>query len=99
MFSTSSMCLSNTVESNNKLNEYLHIGFYLAGLLEGDGHIEIQSDESTSKKINPRFVFTFHSNSLQIYEELHQFIGSGFFKKESNNTIRFIVADKKESLN
>lgn len=28
-----------------------------------------------------------------MYGELHQFIGSGFFK-ESNNTIIFIVADK-----
>ena len=25
----------------------------LAGLLEGDGNIDIQSNESTSKKINP----------------------------------------------
>jgi hypothetical protein len=46
------MCLSNTIELNNKLNEYLYIGFYLAEILEGDDNIDIQSDESTSKKIN-----------------------------------------------
>jgi len=94
MLSTSSG-LSTTMKSNNKLNEYKHIGSYLAGLLEGDGHIEIQSSESTSKKINPRFVFTFHTNNLSMYDELHQFVDSGFFKTGSNNTIRFVVADKK----
>lgn len=30
-----------------------------------------------------------------MYEELQQFIGSGFFKTGSNNTMRFVVADKK----
>lgn len=94
MLSTSSG-LSTTMKSNNKLNEYKHIGSYLAGLLEGDGHIKIQSSESTSKKINPRFVFTFHTNNLSMYDELHQFVDSGFFKTGSNNTIRFVVADKK----
>ena len=53
MLSTSSG-LSTTIKSNNKLNEYKDIGSYLAGLLEGDGNIDIQSDENTSKKINPR---------------------------------------------
>ena len=40
--------------STNSFNEYKDIGSYLAGLLEGEGHIDIQSDNSTSKKVNPR---------------------------------------------
>ena len=94
MLSTSSG-LSTTIKSNNKLNEYKDIGSYLAGLLEGDGHIDIQSDESTYRKINPKYVFTFHKDNLKMYEELRLFIGSGFFKQGSGDTIRFVVADKK----
>jgi hypothetical protein len=52
MFSTSSMCLSNTIKSNYKFPrpaasyawpgyEYIDIGFYLAELLEEDGYIDI----------------------------------------------------------
>lgn len=80
--------------SNNKFNEYKDIGSYLAGLLEGDGHIDIQSDDSTSKKVNPRFVFTFHKNNLSMFEQLNEYIGSGFFKTGLGNSIRYVVADK-----
>lgn len=94
--------------SNNKFNEYKDIGSYLAGLLEGDGHMDIQSDDSTSKKVNPftgveepgvrapgpRFVFIFHKNNLNMFEQLNKYIGSGFFKTGSGNSIRFVVADK-----
>jgi hypothetical protein len=94
MLSTSSMCLSDTIESNNKFNEYKDIGSYLAGLLEGDGHIDIQSDDSTSKKVNPRLVFTFHKNNLSMFKQLNEYIGSGFFKTGLGNSMRYIVADK-----
>ena len=38
----------------------------LAGLLEGDGNIDIQSNESTSKKINPMdFKSVYSSTSVE----------------------------------
>jgi hypothetical protein len=80
--------------SSNKFYNNPDIGSYLAGLLEGDGHIDLQKEDSTTKKINPKMVFTFHKNNLEMFEQLKEFISSGFFKTGSGNTMRFIVADK-----
>jgi hypothetical protein len=75
--------------------EYGNVGAYLAGLLEGDGHIDIQREDTETKKVNPRFVFTFHKNNFNLFEQLHNYIGSGFFKTGTGNSMRFVVADKK----
>jgi hypothetical protein len=80
--------------SSNRFYNNPDIGSYLAGLLEGDGHIDLQREDSTAKKINPKMVFTFHKNNLEMFEQLKEFIGSGFFKTGSGNTMRLIVADK-----
>ena len=95
MLETSTM--NSTVKAvnyENKFIKYENVGAYLAGLLEGDGYIEIQRENSDTKKVNPRFVFTFHKNNLSLFEELHNFIGSGFFKTGDGNTMRFVIADK-----
>jgi hypothetical protein len=47
-------------------------------------------------KINPKMVFTFHKNNLEMFEQLKKFISSGFFKIGSGNTMRLIVTDKQE---
>ena len=59
MLKTSTKCY-RTTKNENKLMEYGNVGAYLAGLLEGDGHIDIQREDTETKKVNPRFVFTFH---------------------------------------
>ena len=84
-------------QSNNiiKFNTYNNINSYITGLLEGDGYIEIISEDSKSKNKNPRFVFTFHINNLDLFNEFKNFIDSGYFIKGSNNTMRFIIADIK----
>jgi hypothetical protein len=74
---------------------YENAGAYLAGLLEGDGHIDIQREDTETKKVNPRFVFTFHKNNFNLFEQLHNYIGSGFFKTGAGNSMIFVVADKK----
>ena len=50
-------------ENNNNL------GYYLAGLLKGDGHISLPSLGITTLNIvlNPRIVFTSHINNLAMY--------------------------------
>ena len=46
--------------------------FYLAGLLEGDGHISIPAYGKTNlnRILNPRFVFTFHRNDIELYKNI-----------------------------
>jgi len=46
--------------SNNQL------GYYLAGLLEGDGHISLPAIGHTTltRILNPRVIFTSHINNL-----------------------------------
>jgi hypothetical protein len=36
--------------------EYGNVGAYLAGLLEGDGYIDIQREDTETKKVNPSFI-------------------------------------------
>lgn len=45
------------------------LGYYLAGLLEGDGHISLPSLGVTTlnRVLNPRIVFTSHVNNLGMY--------------------------------
>jgi Cytochrome c oxidase subunit III len=47
------MSYSTVANNDNLFNSYGSVGPYLAGLLEGDGHIEIQSEESNYRKLNP----------------------------------------------
>jgi len=45
-------------------------GYYLAGLIEGDGSIAVR--EGVREKIAPSFVFTFHKRELPLFEKLKQ---------------------------
>lgn len=78
----------------NPFNCYDNVGSYLAGLLEGDGHISIKYDHHSDKVIRMVFDFTFHKNNITLFKELKAFIGSGSISEKGINTIRFVVADK-----
>jgi LAGLIDADG endonuclease len=90
----------------NKDNIYKHIndkdddqlGYYLAGLLEGDGNISIPALGNTTlnRIFNPRIVFTSHKNNLHLYAYLQDKLsGIGRFQLVNNNTIRYIIGDIK----
>jgi len=87
---------------NNRNDIYKNIsndqlGYYLAGLLEGDGHISIPALGNTilNRILNPRIVFTSHINNLQLYAYIQSQLGGiGRFQCNGNN-IRYIIGDIK----
>jgi len=58
-------------------SEVIHIGSYLAGLWEGDGHISIWPLNSNLKIKNLSLSITFHIKDLQLCERLKDVIGFG----------------------
>jgi hypothetical protein len=84
---------SNLAVYTNK--EYL--GYYLAGLLEGDGHLSLPSIGNTTlnRILNPRIVFTSHVNNLGMYAFIQSELGNIGRFQISGNTIRYIIGDIK----
>jgi hypothetical protein len=75
-----------------------NLGYYLAGLLEGDGHISLPSLGVTTlnRVLNPRIVFTSHINYLSMYTFIQSELGKiGRFQTSGNNVIRYIIGDIK----
>src|SRR3954470_12624477 len=75
-----------------------NLGYYLAGLLEGDGHISLPSLGVTTlnRVLNPRIVFTSHINNLGMYAFIQSELGNiGRFQASGNNAIRYIIGDIK----
>lgn len=75
-----------------------NLGYYLAGLLEGDGHISLPSLGVTklNRVLNPRIVFTSHINNLGMYAFIQSELGNiGRFQTSGDNAIRYIIGDMK----
>ena len=73
------------------------LGYYLAGLLEGDGSISIPSLGTTTMNriLNPRIVFTSHVSNIGMYAFLQSELGGiGRFQTSGTSTLRYIIGDK-----
>uniref|UniRef100_UPI0023D86A59 LAGLI-DADG endonuclease n=1 Tax=Metarhizium pingshaense TaxID=1278899 RepID=UPI0023D86A59 len=97
-------CINNTLiqyKSNNDTTIFSKeedLGYYLAGLLEGDGHISLPSLGNTTlnRVLNPRIVFTSHKDNLGMYAFLQSELGNiGRFQSLGDNIIRYIIGDMK----
>lgn len=75
-----------------------NLGYYLAGLLEGDGHISLPSLGVTTlnRVLNPRIIFTSHINNLGMYAFIQSELGNiGRFQTSGDNAVRYIIGDIK----
>ena len=80
---------------NDKESEF---PYYLAGLLEGDGHISLPSMGVTTlnRVLNPRIIFTSHINNLGLYAHIQSNLGGiGRFQSNGDKLIRYIIGDMK----
>jgi hypothetical protein len=75
----------------NKIN-YIYssnsqLGFYLAGLIEGDGNIWTPKTLKSAKGriYNPRIVFTFHLKEKPLFDKLKTIFNTGSIYKEILN--------------
>jgi hypothetical protein len=85
-------------KAGNYYNSNKEFGYYLAGLLEGDGHISLPSLGVTTlnRVLNPRIVFTSHINNLGSYAYIQSQLGGiGRFQLSGDNVIRYIIGDIK----
>jgi hypothetical protein len=84
--------------STNNIYSRDQFGHYLAGLLEGDGHISIPALGKTTlnRVLNPRFVFTFHKKNLKLYKLIQSELGGiGRFQSKDRDFLRYIIGDIK----
>ena len=72
------------------------LGYYLAGLIEGDGAIILRKGdrEKTSK-----IVFTFHNNEIPVYEKLKSTLKSGVIYYENNGVCRYSITNADAVIN
>jgi hypothetical protein len=72
------------------------LGYYLSGLIEGDGDIYLPSLGKTilSRILNPRINFTSHTNNLYLYATIQSRLGGiGRFQIVRGNVLRYIIGD------
>nr|QJQ35305.1 LAGLIDADG endonuclease [Fusarium ficicrescens] len=99
--------MNEDMKSNNRIDlyemkaggvktqeEYSDLGFYLAGLIEGDGNIWIpKSQRSTKNELTyPSIAITFHRKELPLFERIKCELGGGYiYKSRSDNGCRFRI--------
>lgn len=73
------------------------MGYYLAGLIEGDGSIILRKGDR--EKISPKIVFTFGKNDLKTYEKLHDILKTGTINIEKTGACRYSITNADAVIN
>jgi len=67
------------------------LGYYLAGLIEGDGSIILRQGER--EKISPKIVFTFGKKEIIMYEKLQKILNTGVIYSEQRGVCRYSITN------
>jgi hypothetical protein len=67
------------------------LGYYLAGLIQGDGSILVRKGER--EEIAPIFGFTFDKNEIPMYEKLKEIVNSGYIYVEKNGVCKYSITN------
>lgn len=78
-------------------SKYSQLGYYLAGLIEGDGSIIIR--KGSREKISPKIVFTFGKNELKMYERLQGILKTGSIYIEKRGVCRYSITNAEAVIN
>jgi hypothetical protein len=92
----STILKSNRHNPNIKEDQF---GYYLAGLLEGNGHLSLPFSDKTilNRILNPRIIFTSHIDNIGLYVYIQSKLGGiGHFQLTGNNEIKYIIEDIKD---
>jgi len=73
------------------------LGYYLAGLIEGDGSIILRQGER--EKTSPKIVFTFGKNEIPMYEKLQKILNTGVIYTEKIGVCRYSITNADEVIN
>lgn len=82
----------------NLNNKNSQLGYYLAGLIEGDGHIWVQTiipETSPIRVYNPQIGVTFHRNEIPLFNTKDIFGTGSIYKSKIHNACSYRVSDKK----
>jgi hypothetical protein len=72
------------------------LGYYIAGLLEGDGHISLPFLGKTilNRILNPRIVFTGHIKDIELYKNIQSQLNDIGRIQIVGNIVRYIIGDR-----
>lgn len=73
------------------------LGYYLAGLIEGDGSIILR--KGTKEKTSPKIVFTFHFNEIPLYNKLRKILKTGVIYIENTGVCRYTISNADAVIN
>lgn len=73
------------------------MGYYLAGLIEGDGSIILRKGDR--EKTAPKIVFTFGKNELIMYEKLQKILDTGSIYIEKSGVGRYSITNPDAIIN
>lgn len=73
------------------------LGYYLAGLIEGDGSIILRKGDR--EKTSPKIVFTFGMKELKMFEKLQKILNTGSIYMEKRGVGRYSITNADAVIN